>query len=267
MERGIVFEDRDTVDALLLFLLLSIDPTSDDANNKDCPLLSPAFSISSSSKSILPSSSSSSDEDESAPSCSRNRSQQKERHPIGQGPQNLQPVQSVVIKPPHVKSPDCQSSSNIDLKETRKTQRYDSTETLVDDWKPSLQDLPAVPATPTAEIELLEDEISGAPSVNEQAAASVIDDTANKRVDRILDFLKQVEEDDIVKTAETHNTLGAGIIDITNRSSPASVPTFDSVKAKIMGQQMEIEEKARTLAALKKELKKFKDLNKEQLTE
>ena len=39
---------------------------------------------------------------------------------------------------------------------------------------------------------------------------------------------------------------------------------FDGVRSKIMGQQMEIEEKSRMLALLRNELKKLKELSKEQ---
>lgn len=44
---------------------------------------------------------------------------------------------------------------------------------------------------------------------------------------------------------------------------PKKGAVFDGVKAKIMGQQLEIEEKSRTLTLLKKELKRAKEACKE----
>lgn len=55
---------------------------------------------------------------------------------------------------------------------------------------------------------------------------------------------------------------------IANRMpSKTLAAVFDGVKAKIMGQQMEIEEKTRTLGVLKKELKKLKENLREQALE
>ncbi|TPX42150.1 hypothetical protein SeMB42_g05266 [Synchytrium endobioticum] len=159
---------------------------------------------------------------------------------------------------------DPQLAVNPESMQKHENQRFNSTETLVDEWRPSLQDLPPIPATPSAQV--LDDEASPEPSVTELATATITDDAANKRVDRILDFLKRVEEEDAVRTTQP-SAPGLVSAEVTSKPPPASAAVFDSVKAKIMGQQLEIEEKSRTLAALKKELKKLKDLNKDQLAQ
>ena len=102
------------------------------------------------------------------------------------------------------------------------------------------------------------------------------DTAATESVDRILNFLKTVEEETREATRIPHSTkqnpvaMMAELLKETNQSqlknpSPeTTTAVFDGVKAKIMGQQVEIEEKSRTLDLLKKELKKVKELNKEQ---
>jgi uncharacterized coiled-coil protein SlyX len=52
----------------------------------------------------------------------------------------------------------------------------------------------------------------------------------------------------------------------SSTETPSAVDTsvFESVKAKIVAQQLEIEEKTRTLTLLKRELKRLKEINHEQ---
>ncbi|KAI9017173.1 hypothetical protein BC832DRAFT_10359 [Gaertneriomyces semiglobifer] len=110
-------------------------------------------------------------------------------------------------------------------------------------------------------------------------------DPTAKRVDRILEFLKGVEEDD-AKSAASMRDMGsvgspAGVtltpefaMQGNYLPSTASLPSsgsttavFDGVKAKIIGQQLEIEEKTRTVEMFKKEVKRLKENLKDQATE
>ncbi|KAJ3158667.1 Centrosomal protein of 131 kDa [Geranomyces michiganensis] len=107
-------------------------------------------------------------------------------------------------------------------------------------------------------------------------------DATARRVDRILDFLKGVEEDDVknVKNIQARHGGGDGTAAGSTHAaattttagdaktgSSAGIAVFDGVKAKIMGQQMEIDEKARTLGVLKSELKRVKESLREQAVE
>ncbi|KAJ3178994.1 Centrosomal protein of 131 kDa [Geranomyces variabilis] len=101
-------------------------------------------------------------------------------------------------------------------------------------------------------------------------------DATARRVDRILDFLKGVEEDDVksAKNIQARHHSGdsiaaAGSAAVTDAKSGSTVgiAVFDGVKAKIMGQQMEIDEKARTLGVLKGELRRVKESLREQALE
>ncbi|KAI9103264.1 hypothetical protein DFS34DRAFT_360586 [Phlyctochytrium arcticum] len=112
---------------------------------------------------------------------------------------------------------------------------------------------------------------------------STDDAATTKRVDRIMDFLKGVEADDnssaarIQSGALTAQGLMTGLISEPSgvQAPPAqdystigsSTAVFDGVKAKIIGQQMEIDDKTRTLTLLKSELKKCKDSLKEHALE
>ncbi|KND04993.1 uncharacterized protein SPPG_00676, partial [Spizellomyces punctatus DAOM BR117] len=112
---------------------------------------------------------------------------------------------------------------------------------------------------------------SSATSTADEASTTAIDDdTTAHRVDRILDFLKEVEEDDAKSAASIKagsaaiggllgTVSGTSNVGTTEPIIGSTTAVFDGVKAKIMGQQMEIEEKGRTLGMLKKELKKVKE--------
>ncbi|KAJ3001828.1 Centrosomal protein of 131 kDa, partial [Thoreauomyces humboldtii] len=108
---------------------------------------------------------------------------------------------------------------------------------------------------------------------DECSVVATEDASATRRVDRILDFLKGVEEDDVesarcirerVHAVPETESGGAGY-PVGGVASGTTV--FDGVKAKIMGQQMEIDDKTRTLGVLKRELKKAKDAIREQALE
>ncbi|KAI8826716.1 uncharacterized protein EV422DRAFT_7596 [Fimicolochytrium jonesii] len=112
-------------------------------------------------------------------------------------------------------------------------------------------------------------------STDDRSEYSFKDDPTSRRVDRILDFLKGVEEDDSKSAAELHAKQSdfESILGGSNSTSGLksqmgnSAAVFDGVKAKIIGQQMELDEKTRTLSMLKKELKKLKDNMREQTLE
>ncbi|KAJ3299847.1 Centrosomal protein of 131 kDa [Borealophlyctis nickersoniae] len=113
-------------------------------------------------------------------------------------------------------------------------------------------------------------------TVVEERSVSANDDPTAQRIDRILDYLKHVEDDDAKSAATMRGGASTTVMGDFAKDSYAPLSTsgtitgpnttavFDGVKAKIMGQQLEIEEKSRTLALLKKELKKLKEANKEQ---
>ncbi|KAI9208714.1 uncharacterized protein BJ171DRAFT_631390 [Polychytrium aggregatum] len=87
------------------------------------------------------------------------------------------------------------------------------------------------------------------------AAPTQADDTqTTRRIDRIMNFLKNVDEVDSTTPARPTKDSAAPAF----QESPAGSDVFHGVKAKIMGQQMEIEEKARMIALLKEEIKKAK---------
>nr|KAJ3421398.1 Centrosomal protein of 131 kDa [Polyrhizophydium stewartii] len=120
------------------------------------------------------------------------------------------------------------------------------------------------------------------PTSNADETASHDDVAATKRVDRILEFLKQVEDEDrLVARApaapqpnpvammaellkEPSTVAATKIAPETTNNARGAAAVFDGVKAKIMGQQMEIEEKTRAIDLLKAELKKIKDALKDQ---
>ncbi|KAJ3145537.1 Centrosomal protein of 131 kDa [Geranomyces variabilis] len=96
-------------------------------------------------------------------------------------------------------------------------------------------------------------------------------DATARRVDRILDFLKGVEEDDVksarnIQARHSGESIAAAAVDAKSGST-VGIAVFDGVKAKIMGQQMEIDEKARTLGVLKGELRRAKENLREQALE
>ncbi|KAJ3132574.1 Centrosomal protein of 131 kDa [Geranomyces variabilis] len=96
-------------------------------------------------------------------------------------------------------------------------------------------------------------------------------DATARRVDRILDFLKGVEEDDVksarnIQARHIGDSVAAAAAD-SKSGSTVGIAVFDGVKAKIMGQQMEIDEKARTLGVLKGELRRAKENLREQALE
>ncbi|KAI9138124.1 hypothetical protein BKA69DRAFT_819130 [Paraphysoderma sedebokerense] len=100
-----------------------------------------------------------------------------------------------------------------------------------------------------------------------------VDDATEKRIDRILEYLRSVEEGVGLNTVIPDPNLPCPQLHHQNVTPPPGQPRFDSnssatvfdgVKAKIIGQQLEIEEKSRTLSLMKTELKKLKELNKEQ---
>ncbi|ORX48635.1 hypothetical protein BCR36DRAFT_584197 [Piromyces finnis] len=121
-------------------------------------------------------------------------------------------------------------------------------------------------------------------------------DQTSKRIDRILDYLKSVGNNsfemlsetitdkssvksdfDLMDSVSKYNGSTVGTM-INSRMSDTesiyslynkdkkdnTVEVFDGVKSKIITQQMEIEEKTRSLDFLKKELKKLKDTLKDQ---
>ncbi|KAJ3324883.1 Centrosomal protein of 131 kDa [Blyttiomyces sp. JEL0837] len=105
------------------------------------------------------------------------------------------------------------------------------------------------------------------------------DPTAD-RIERIFDMLKNVEKKDadavklngggggdnanlnMMSVMAQPNALQMTAISQANMSSTKSV--FDGVKAKIIGQQMEIEEKSKTLSQLREEMNKLRDIHLEQ---
>ncbi|KAL2916768.1 hypothetical protein HK105_203547 [Polyrhizophydium stewartii] len=114
------------------------------------------------------------------------------------------------------------------------------------------------------------------PTSNADETASHDDVAATKRVDRILEFLKQVEDEDRLvaraPAAPQPNPVAMmaellkepSTVAATKIAPETTTAVFDGVKAKIMGQQMEIEEKTRAIDLLKAELKKIKDALKDQ---
>ena len=149
-------------------------------------------------------------------------------------------------------------------------------------------------------------------ATHDSRSTNATEDPTAERVDRILGFLKTVEEDDAKSVATIKTNPGAmwslecmrsgslrlslhwgSILMLQFKAAHRSkqivreqvqIPVgvrafyfncqlfkvfplgavFDGVKAKIMGQQLEIEEKTRTLALLKKEVKKLKEFIEEQ---
>ncbi|KAJ3054350.1 Centrosomal protein of 131 kDa [Rhizophlyctis rosea] len=110
-------------------------------------------------------------------------------------------------------------------------------------------------------------------ATHDSRSTNATEDPTAERVDRILGFLKTVEEDDAKSVATIQTNPGAmwGLKSMSlaaqadnSKPGPNTSAVFDGVKAKIMGQQLEIEEKTRTLALLKKEVKKLKEFIEEQ---
>lgn len=91
-----------------------------------------------------------------------------------------------------------------------------------------------------------------APSIYSTNKTEDSNDTTSQSVDRILGFLKNVQ-------VETPNVPKPEIV-----TEGFSSNVFDGVKQKIIGLQLEIEEKNHIIAAYKQEAKKLKDENKEQ---
>ena len=119
------------------------------------------------------------------------------------------------------------------------------------------------------------------------------EDATNKRIDRILDYLQTVEDEDVISVSSaaisTRSVLDTYVstnhpriikqvllpnnllrmsfrsMDVNNLgNAPHSGSVFDGVRTKLVSQQLELEEKTRTLNLLKKELKRLKECNKEQ---
>ncbi|KAJ1336825.1 hypothetical protein BSLG_006928 [Batrachochytrium salamandrivorans] len=108
------------------------------------------------------------------------------------------------------------------------------------------------------------------------------DSVVSKRVGRILDLLKTVDDEDKVCSSSAvtctpnpqslkaiseflnDQTMSDPNLAIRNNPVEHTVAIFDGVKSKIMSQQMEIEEKIRMIDLLKKELKKVRDSRTEQ---
>eukprot|EP00833_Pecoramyces_ruminatium_P006921 jgi/Orpsp1_1/1180953/evm.model.c7180000075223.1 len=129
---------------------------------------------------------------------------------------------------------------------------------------------------------------------------NMVSDQTSKRIDRILEYLKSVGNnsfemindtmtdkasvksdfdllDSVSKCNGSSSVSGtvinskfsdtASIYSLYKEKKDNTVEVFDGVKSKIITQQMEIEEKTRSLDFLKKELKKLKDALKDQTTQ
>ncbi|KAJ3128545.1 Centrosomal protein of 131 kDa, partial [Nowakowskiella sp. JEL0407] len=137
--------------------------------------------------------------------------------------------------------------------------------------EPDNETKPLQPAQPTNEetkTEQEQQEQSGScmnlsNGIGEQGMSWKADETS-RRVDRILDFLKNVEDDDAKSSVSGGVKVSIGSESIKSFSNSPDTTVFDGVKAKIMGQQLEIEEKSRIISLLKEELKKARDFNNEQ---
>lgn len=169
---------------------------------------------------------------------------------------------------------------------------------IIADTTTTIPETSTVSSTPEDD----DDEEEAETSTGLSQSEAVLDDSTNQRIERILGFLRDVEEDD---TRKNHTSVATSHQNYphlhqqqqTNSNNPTpsdlySTPyspsstsksvrithiislaltlsnnlaaVFDGVKAKIMGQQLELEEKTQTLSLLKKEIKKIKDINKEQ---
>ncbi|KAJ8328206.1 hypothetical protein QVD99_000724 [Batrachochytrium dendrobatidis] len=120
-------------------------------------------------------------------------------------------------------------------------------------------------------------------SVSLKSNSTINDSVVSKQVDRILGLLKDVDMEDnehdkryTDSTLSVTNTIESMSEFLKNPShitaaakGPAeqTAAVFDGVKAKILGQQMEIEEKSRMVDLLKTELKKTRDTTVEQFSQ
>ncbi|KAJ3397510.1 Centrosomal protein of 131 kDa [Lobulomyces angularis] len=95
------------------------------------------------------------------------------------------------------------------------------------------------------------------------------EEQTNERIERILGFLKNVEDDDQKKKSKLVIEKNATSINADAFTEPykassfGTAAVFDGVKAKIIGQQLELEEKTQTILAFKTEIKRLKEENKE----
>ncbi|KAL7750185.1 hypothetical protein RI367_004358 [Sorochytrium milnesiophthora] len=92
------------------------------------------------------------------------------------------------------------------------------------------------------------------------SARADVEDHTDQRIDRILGYLRSVDSESHLAPVDTTTPAPSA----TTTPAAASIAVFDSVKAKMMGQQMELEEKSRTVSLLRAELKKVRELHKEQ---